>query len=502
MKLDILINSLTKSEKRYFKLQSELQSGKKDYLVLFELIEQGIPAEEIQDKFTKELKDASYEVTSKYLFKKVLNFLVYLRMDKDKEADFFFNLLKADILFEKTLYKESIVLLNKVEKDAKLHELYLHEIFAIKKELYFLDILNYDNVKEQDIVQKHLKISQGLANVRNIDLHSSLYELLKHQLIHKGHARCEEDKEDLGHLVVQELNLLSNPIANTFESQKLHLLFQANYFISINLYKSAGKIFNELSDLLHKYEYLWIYSPIYYLSMIEGVLKTLLFIKQYDEILIYLNKLQDTKAKTLHTEILISRILFIYHVSLLIQKGELKDALLLMDDYGPTLFQKLHLLDLDKQAEIYLYAAVIHLYNKDFDKSRFFLNKVLQDNVLYNNLPIFQTFRLIRLLLYYELGQFDILPYEIRSIKRKYKTTNTVNYILEKIVFKFISTNPLPAGRAQRQLLWKQINDNLKKIKSGKFEMQVLNFFDFESWIESKLLKVPIEESIKNKLNY
>ena len=39
-----LIQSLTKAEKRYFRLYANLQSGEKNYLFLFDLINKGIPS--------------------------------------------------------------------------------------------------------------------------------------------------------------------------------------------------------------------------------------------------------------------------------------------------------------------------------------------------------------------------------------------------------------------------------------------------------------------------
>ncbi|WP_293716178.1 hypothetical protein [uncultured Parabacteroides sp.] len=44
--LILLIQSLTKAEKRYFRLYANLQSGEKNYLLLFDLINKGTPTEE------------------------------------------------------------------------------------------------------------------------------------------------------------------------------------------------------------------------------------------------------------------------------------------------------------------------------------------------------------------------------------------------------------------------------------------------------------------------
>ena len=51
--LIVLINSLSKAEKRYFRLLSNLQSGEKIYLFLFDLIEKNTASEDIYLQFSQ-----------------------------------------------------------------------------------------------------------------------------------------------------------------------------------------------------------------------------------------------------------------------------------------------------------------------------------------------------------------------------------------------------------------------------------------------------------------
>ena len=86
-----LVNSLSSSEKRYFKLHSQLQSGNKEYLLLFELLDQNkkqdIPA--IKKAFQQKEPRKSWDNTCTYLGSVLLDSLVRAK----KEKDVFFDLL-------------------------------------------------------------------------------------------------------------------------------------------------------------------------------------------------------------------------------------------------------------------------------------------------------------------------------------------------------------------------------------------------------------------------
>lgn len=78
--LTLLVNSLTKGEKRYFKLYSALQDGQKDYLCLFELIEKGNSTEDAKKLFKQAKPEASFEATGKYLYKIITDCRVHIRL--------------------------------------------------------------------------------------------------------------------------------------------------------------------------------------------------------------------------------------------------------------------------------------------------------------------------------------------------------------------------------------------------------------------------------------
>lgn len=494
-----LVNSLSKAEKRYFKLHSSLQKGGKDYLRLFKLLEQGTDTIRLKSTFRKTCPGASYETALKHLYKVLTDCLLQLRMEQDKSTSLLTAFLKANILFEKSLYAEGFAQLKKIQARAEEYEHYIIRLWSARQELYYLCNLNFHAVTEAQLIRKQMKIQEILRYARNHHQHNSLYELLRHRFVYKGNTRTADHKKELNDLVVSELSLMSNPVIETFETHKTHLLFQAQYFITINDYKSALSAFYELNDLLEEHQYLWIDSPIDYVSTIEGILDSLRAIQRYDDMHYFTQKLLGIEKKSVYLEVMIRRVSYTYDIISLIDRGEFRKAIHLQAKFEVSLFRKIHVLNPDKQAEVYLYTALIYFGANDMKKAHHYLSKVLLDSRRYYNLPIYQTFRLIHLLVHYELGNHDYIQHEMRSVKRKLKNAQSKTYKLEKIVFMFIQTTPLPTVAKHRQALWSKFKTLFHQISADKYEIQILKIFDFSSWIEAKLCRIPFADLLKAK---
>ena len=400
-------------------------------------------------------------------------------------------LLKVEILFEKSIYDEVFKQLENIQKEAEENELYIILLWACRLKIYYMSTLNFYNSTEAELIKKQMRIREIIKYAKNINEHHSLNELLQHRLLHKGSIRTPVQKQALNDLLVTELNLLSNPNFDTFESQKIHLLFQANYFITINDYKSALSIFYELNKLFEEYRILRKDSVIYYISAIEGILNSLRAISSYNEMDYFLIKLIGFETDSSGLQLQKEAIIFIYRISGLLSHGKFDEALLSMTKKEETFLNKLNLLNLKNQAEIYLHLSVSYLVNDNTNKAQFYHNKVLLQSDLFYSLPIYRIFRLIHLLIQYQLNNYEVLTYEIRSIKRNFKNKNKEAYLLEKAVFRFVSIYPLPGKKSEKMRVWKKMEANFALIKAVKYGMGIIKIFNFGNWIKSKVLKLP-----------
>ena len=74
----LLIQSLSKAEKRYIRLYTNLQNGDKHYMVLYDLACEDFSAEQIHKKFCSEVNEKSFEMAAKHLYRVLLDCLAHL----------------------------------------------------------------------------------------------------------------------------------------------------------------------------------------------------------------------------------------------------------------------------------------------------------------------------------------------------------------------------------------------------------------------------------------
>lgn len=499
--LYLLVHSLTKPEKRYFKLYTSLQKGAKDYLLIFDLLDKGNDTETAKEIFCRKKNPSSFESACKYLFKVITDCLLYVRSNDNTNARLSAALIKANILFEKSIYEEGFKQLQKIQAEAAAQQKFEIQLQALQMEMHYRNNLNYYSISEKELVKKQTKMDELLKYQKNIHQHTTLYELLRHRLMYKSIVKTKEQKEELNDLVVSELNYNANPLANTFESQKIHLLFQAYYFITVSDFKSALKTFYQVHELFETHKKLWLETPIDYLSAVEGLLGSLHSIKHYHDMHFFLNKLQQLEKNTVYFGVMVERVRFIYTVKPFIDCGQFNNADEIVKAFDETLIARIDYLDLSKQAEIYLYMAIICLGKNNVSKAHKLLSNVLLESNLFNSLPVYRTFRLLHLLVHYELGNHDYIESETRSLKRTSAINNNKAFKIEKIVFKFLQYKTLPATLKNREAVWQQLKKLFELSLADKYENQFLKIFDFSAWVESKLCKRPFEKVLIEKFS-
>jgi len=497
--LSRLINTLTKAEKRYFRMYTALQQGNKDYVNLFDLMEHQSfkSTAEVKLAFQQQHAGCSYDVCSKYLYKVLLDCLLHLRLQKQSTAMLTAGILKCDILFERSLHEEALKQLQKIQATATTNEKQLLLLWAQQQEIQLLQQLNFSGITAEELSHKQSDIQHTLDDIQQIRKQTSLYETLRHTLLYRGSARTIRQQESVDVLHAG----MPAPVPDSATSLKTHLLFQAHYHLATSDHPAALQVFHQLNQLLETHPALFEDTPADHLLIIEGILDSLRAGKHYEELFSFVDKIKRLKSDGVYFEIMQQRLLFIYESGAYIDSGDFSFALKLLQQYAPTIRKNIPLMDISKQAEIYLYMALIYLGNEDINNAHNSLEQVLQSN-LYSTLPIYRTCRLVHLLIQYELGNFEYIRYETRAFRRHLQPDARRSYMLERTVIKFLGSGEIPAVTSFRTALWKKINASFDKIRADKYERQQLKLFDFSAWIEAKLkrksLGTVLQEKMKN----
>jgi tetratricopeptide (TPR) repeat protein len=178
--------------------------------------------------------------------------------------------------------------------------------------------------------------------------------------------------------------------------------------------------------------------------------------------------------------------------------GTFSDGLMLV----PPIEQKLkeYVLYLDRHRILVFYYKISSLYfgSGDYDNTINYLNKIINWKVdLRTDLQCYA--RLLHLIAHYEIGNFDILEYLIKSVYRFMAKMENLS-IVEEEIFKFLR-NSFQLSYRKLKPEFEKLLFKLKSLENNRFETRAFSYLDIISWLESKVYEKPVQVIIKEKIN-
>jgi hypothetical protein len=492
-----LIYSLSKSEKKHFSLHVVKGNEDKDFLLIYNIIvnDKIRDGNAVKEEFRKRRPGGSFEISVQYLYEKLLDALLMLRKNKDIYYDLYQNISKARMLYERSAFHECFEILEITIKQAEFYESHEILLIATKLELEYLLRLNFPDISEQELYHRHFMQNEALKKIRKITEQGALFNLLKYRLAHKGFIRTEKQKKDMNDLMVNELYIAASTDPNhNFEITKNHKLFQANYLISVGDYRAALNSFKELNKLFEANPQFWANPPIYYLAVLEGVLDSLRSLGDYHEMPYFIQKLEQLAMdSSFEFRTNTTCLLFQYELFPYLDKGDFSECNKIIEKYQSSLFDKESWLSPVRKSELFLYTAIVSIGNKNYQMAKKYINRIMLDHNI-DYLPLMRTIRLIRLIAYYETGEFDLINYESRSIKRGMSLKKEKSFKTEHTILWFLNKRDLPVLKKDREAMFEKLLPAIQSLHGDKYENQLLRIFDFTAWMESKILKENFSE--------
>lgn len=500
-RLSIIISSMNRAEKRGFKLYCNTQKGEKIYIVLFDIIDNLATedSKKIQNRFEIENTGKSIEIAAGYLYKLLLNFLVQKRVEKSIQAKIFRQIEISKILFDSKLYDDALEELAIGKKMAEKYEDDIMQMLICRIEMLQLESLGFVGVSEKELVTKHMKLQAMMKYSRTINQHISLLDILNHRLLYKHYHTIEEEKEMLIDLVLSELHIISNSNYIGFQAEKIHLLFQSAYYIEVGNYISAVRNYKHLIELFKENFHLIQNPPIYYLNAIVGVLESLFAAEIYGEMEHFIGILHGMRQEKYSVDFLlkVSWLEYYYTMMILFQTGNWHKIDEVENSFKECLLKHISCLPLDIQLEYYLLKALILFGKGHLKEAQKNLKPVFSSGKIFQRLPLFRLIRIINLLIIVEMGGDDFVDVEIAALKRNYTGQNLSK--TERLILRFIQDYPLPRYSKMKIKIANFYTNKIKIIRKDKLERRVLKYFDFLTFIESKLTGVSFQNLLRNK---
>ncbi|MBI2268829.1 MAG: hypothetical protein HYU69_00570 [Bacteroidetes bacterium] len=486
-----LIRSLSQTEKRYFKIFSSrhIIGKENDYVKLFNAIDKQKHYDEkslINSLQGRTIKD-NFHVAKNYLYKMILKSMRGYRLDGDIDNNINGLINDAIFLYDKLLYAQSLRLLKRVKKLAYRYERFTDILRIINMERK----ITVSMVLQEDIMEKYKNIEKEERNVLELLQNISEYKNLSiqiHALIVKnGEVKNPEGKK----IVIKKIG----PKVLTDESKALSYTAKCFFYDAISFY------YKLLADYQKSYEYRKKRLQLFdlypeqqmadennYIAVFHNLMGICVLLDKPDEFMEYLINIRKIDFSTIRLKAKAFLSSYLNETDFYLSKKEFAKALYLVPQVTKGL--NLYRGKFNKYDEVILYynLAYCYLFEEQYSKSLYWLNLLLNDPQAKIS-PSFYSFSLIlNIIIYYEQGNIELLPYLLKSTHRH--LTNTNQLYKTEIYFLDFFKKLLKSSKhfdLKKELI--KLKDDIQSLKAPH-EKQVLQYFDFVYWIDKKIEKI------------
>lgn len=498
-----LIKSLSKSEKRFFKLSSSLQSGDKNYLRIFDEIEKQSDYDEeaVKNTFKGETFVKHFPSEKNHLYKLILKSLRSYHSDHSVSSILRQEIKNIEILYKKALYKECNKFVSRAKKIAIQNEkfYYLFELITWEKTLLeeAYESGNFDKNLDELIHEE----TEVIEKLRNLAEYHILYSKINYVFRSGGFARNAKEKEIVSEIANNHLIKGKNTALSTRAATICYYI--KGLCASTNRdYKDSFQFFGRSKEIMDN-------NPIVRSDIAKRYVRTLghlLFCyiddQDYDEardLITTMRSLRKEKGfNTVDIDVRIFTASYIGETMLYAKMGEYDKGLEIVDEIidGISSFGD----KINKEQEVVFSYNIAFLYfgAGKYNKALFWINKVLNDNEQTLRQDIYGFSRLTNLVIHYELGNLDLLEYIIKSTFR-YLNKKEKDYSIETVILKHMKKLAKLGSDAERLAHFKEMKKDLDSIFKDKNERVVLDYFDFESWIDAKINGTTFDVEVRKK---
>lgn len=498
-----LIKSLTKSEKRFFKLSSSLQTGDKNYLKIFDAIDEQNEYDEpqLKDLFKEEKFIKHFPSEKNHLYKLILKSLRSYYSDNSISSILQQEIKNIEILYRKTLYEECEKFLHRAKKLAIEHEkFYYHfELLGIEKMLLeeaFAD--GKFNRSLDDLIEEEQMV---IAKLRNLAKYHVLYSKVNLAFRSEGYSREEGSRKIIdevseNYLIKTKNTALSKSAASIcFYTQGFCHSANNEKDLSFIAFQKVKKILDDnpalKQDLIKRYV-----RTIYNLIKIHidrkefrSAFKLIEELRSYDK---------SDKHNSIDIQTRIFRASYIAELDIYDKLGEYQEGLKLID----IIEEKLTFYESKSTKEdliaFYLKFSVIFIGAGEFNKSLFWINKILNDNEKVLRQDLYAYARIINLIVHLELENYDLVEYLIKSTQR-FLNKKKRDFELEKTIISYIRKLSKVTNTEKQKEIYIEFRLRLEELFKDPNNQILLNYFDFLSWVDSKIDSVSLSEAVQKR---
>ncbi len=496
-----LIKSMSKPEKRHFKLFVQRNPSNTDslFLRLFSHLEkQKIYDEKVILTRIPEIKKQQLPNLKAHLYKQLLLSLRLIHRMDNEDIEIRERIDYARILYNKGLYRQSLDILDRAKEKCKQAEMpsLLMEIIDFEKLIESQYITRSIADRAEQLAAEAMHTAQEIVRIQHYsNLSLQLYGLY----LKVGYVRNAKD-----HFLVKEFFSIHKPKEDEYRLGFYERLFLYQsyvwYYFMLLDFKMYYRYSQKWVNLFEEYPNMTSVERPLYLKGRHNQLNALFLLQRHDKFTVALQDLflafkkypaRNENEKSLE---------FIYTNTHKINQhyleGTFQQGLPIVQEIVQAIKADLYHLDFHRVILFYYKIACLYFGSGDNSRAIDYLNHIVNESPDFRG-DIQCYTRILRLIAYYELGDNYLVEYQVKSIYR-FLTKMDDLHAVQKEILTFIRKLPKVQPSEMKKEL-KKLLDRFIKLKNDPYEIRSFLYLDIIAWLESKIQGVPVQHIVRYK---
>jgi hypothetical protein len=498
-----LIKSLTRTEKRHFRLFANRQGSTEGlkFLQLFDALDAAAAYDDerllAQVPAIKKVQLANLKAN---LYRQLLASLRMYHAGQNLDIQLREQLDYARVLYNRGLYQQSLRMLERLKVAAQ--QVGLSHIA--------LQALDFEKLIEAQYITRSLRgraeelATEALTLVGHVSQQHALSNLALRMYgfyLQIGHARNQADFEHVTAFFRSALANVDLRGADFFERLYYYQAHVWYYTITQN-FRACYRYAQKWVDLFERHPAIGQQQTMLYLKGLHNLLiasYNLLYYSKFRQVLATLEAFADNPDRRSNPNIEMLLFLYIYtnRINAHFMRGSFTEGLAIVPPLLAHLSQFQQQLDPHRLMVFYYKIASLYFGSGEFGKAIEYLTKIIQfrDSALREDIQCFA--RILNLIAHYEAGRDESLDYQVKSVYRFLGKMNDQQQ-MQVAIFRFLRTlgdlNPRELKNA-----FAQLKDQLTAIAADPFERRPFMYLDIVSWLESKIENRSVQEVMQRK---
>lgn len=480
--LFLLVKSMGKGEKRHFKVHSSRHviGAKNNYVKLFD----AISSQKSYDKgdLRKQKPFFHFRAIKSRLYSAVLDSLENFHTSERIKVRRM--LSQVEILFDKSLFKNCRRLIDKAKLIAGKNEMFENLLELVQWE-YRIALRTYDLNRMEKCLKEEKKYLELYGNYK---LYFDLANRIAMQYQKTGPERSKREMQEV--MDLSNNPHLKNPTgARSFRASIYFYEALCFYALTKGNFSKIYLYSKKMIDLFNAHPHMISFYPSAYLGKMNKLLVAITGLKKYEEMAVYVQQLKEVKSRL--KSLSDRTIAFFYQYQLLnyyIWTGRFAEADPELKRIERELPEYESKLNQQQKMVLYVVIAETHFGRENYRRSLQWLNKLTFFGGLQQRKDVESFIRIFQLIIHYELSsERDFMISLFKSVYRfLYKRERL--YKFEVAVMGFIKQNMLKeVGRKEMRIQFRKLKISLEALEKDPYEKHALEYFDYISWLESKI---------------